>query len=171
MTTEKCHSVCLLVYDIIFFSPKNRPWALIAWFIQVFLDTATYFLGRRHIRPHRWMFYQKYLFFPSQLKKYEEISPYFSLSEMEKIVKISILLGKIAKICKFRGKNWKKFPIFFTFRSGKLSKIALYWEEIVKISIIWGENCQNMHLLGFKLQKFANLGVKIEKLHFIGKKV
>ena len=25
MTTEKCHSVCLLVYDIIFFSPKNRP--------------------------------------------------------------------------------------------------------------------------------------------------
>ena len=28
MTTEKCHSVCLLVYDIIFFSPKNRPCAL-----------------------------------------------------------------------------------------------------------------------------------------------
>ena len=28
MTTEKCHSVCLLVYDIIFFSPKNRPWVV-----------------------------------------------------------------------------------------------------------------------------------------------
>ena len=28
MTTEKCHSVCLLVYDIMFFSPKNRPWLL-----------------------------------------------------------------------------------------------------------------------------------------------
>ena len=26
MTTEKCHSVCLLVHDIIFFSPKNKPW-------------------------------------------------------------------------------------------------------------------------------------------------
>ena len=25
MTTEKCHSVCLLVHDIIFFSPKNKP--------------------------------------------------------------------------------------------------------------------------------------------------
>ena len=28
MTTEKCQSVCLLVYDIIFFSPKNRPWGI-----------------------------------------------------------------------------------------------------------------------------------------------
>ena len=28
MTTEKCHSVCLLVYDIIFFSPKNKPCVL-----------------------------------------------------------------------------------------------------------------------------------------------
>ena len=25
MTTEKCHSVCLLVHDIIVFSPKNKP--------------------------------------------------------------------------------------------------------------------------------------------------
>ena len=25
MTTEKWHSVCLLVHDIIFFSPKNKP--------------------------------------------------------------------------------------------------------------------------------------------------
>ena len=30
-------------------------------------------------------------------------------------------------------KLWKTFPIFFTFRSGKFFKIALYWEKIVKI--------------------------------------
>ena len=29
MTTEKCHSVRLLVHDIIFFSHKNKPWAAI----------------------------------------------------------------------------------------------------------------------------------------------
>ena len=28
MTTEKCHSVCLLVHDNIFSSPKDRPWPL-----------------------------------------------------------------------------------------------------------------------------------------------
>ena len=29
----------------------------------------------------------------------------------------------------------KNIPIFFTFRSGELYKIALFWEKIVKISI------------------------------------
>ena len=29
MTTEKCHSVCLLVHDIIFLSPKNRLWPVV----------------------------------------------------------------------------------------------------------------------------------------------
>ena len=94
---------------------------------------------------------------------------------MTDVVQRLIFCQKILFFPQPAKKNWKKFPIFFTFRSGKLSKIALYWEEIVKISIIWGENCQNMHLLGFKLQKFANLGVKIEKkyrnMHFLGLKL
>ena len=60
-------------------------------------------------------------------------------------------------------KNCEKVPHFFTFRSGKLSKIALVLEKIVKISIIWGKNRQNLHFFEYKLQKFANSGVKIEK--------
>ena len=39
-------------------------------------------------------------------------------------------------------KLWKNFPIFLTFRSGNLSKIALFWEK--------------------KLSRLANLGVNIE---------
>ena len=52
----------------------------------------------------------------------------------------------------------KNFPIFFTFRSGKLSKIALFWEKMVKISIFggkivkictyWGINCKNLQCKG-----------------------
>ena len=33
----------------------------------------------------------------------------------------------------------KNFPIFITFRSVNIFKIALFWEKIVKISIFWGE--------------------------------
>ena len=48
-------------------------------------------------------------------------------------------------------KNCEKISPFFTFRSGKLSKIALFWEKLSRLAF-----------LGGKLQKFANLGVKIE---------
>ena len=44
----------------------------------------------------------------------------------------------------------KKFPIFFTFNSGKLFKNAHIGEKIVKISISMGTNCQNMHFFGYK---------------------
>ena len=59
-------------------------------------------------------------------------------------------IGKYSakKIYVFPGwqKIVKNFPKFFTFRSGKLSKIALFWEKIVKISIFWGENCKNLQI-------------------------
>ena len=32
-------------------------------------------------------------------------------------------------------KLWKNFPVFFTFRNGKLSKIAHFWGKFFKISI------------------------------------
>ena len=43
-------------------------------------------------------------------------------------------------------KLWKTFPIFFTFRSGKFFKFALFWENIVKISIFWGKNYKNFQI-------------------------
>ena len=44
---------------------------------------------------------------------------------------------------------WKNFRIFFTVRSGKLSKVALFWGKIV-----------NLHFFWVDIGKFANLGVK-----------
>ena len=50
------------------------------------------------------------------------------------------------------------FPIFFTFRRGKLSKIPILWDKIVKISIFWG-----------KISKIWKFRVKNQKkLQFLG---
>ena len=56
---------------------------------------------------------------------------------------------KISIFSRAREKIVKKLPTFFTFRSGILSKIALFWEK--KLS--------KLAYLGGKLSKFALFGV------------
>ena len=60
-------------------------------------------------------------------------------------------------------KFWKTFPIFFSFRSGKFFKIALFWEKIVKISIFWRKTAKICKFRGKDWENYQNL-------HFFGKK-
>ena len=77
-------------------------------------------------------------------------------------IKVYILPKKI--IFSLAGdKNVKKFPIFFTLRSGKFFKIALFWEKSVKISIFCGKDCK---FRGKKYQNLQFLGLKFHPLLF-----
>ena len=79
------------------------------------------------------MFYQKYLFFPSQLKKYEEISPYFSLSEMENFPKLHLLFEKKLPRLAFFGKIGKIEKNCSLY--GRVSKFALFGVKIAPPSL------------------------------------
>jgi len=55
-------------------------------------------------------------------------------------------VGSFASSIREGLKKSDNYPIFFTFRRGKLSKITPFWDKIVKMSIFWRKNFKNLEI-------------------------